>query len=171
MSGNDQRRETQGVDRWRIAASWQQHTSTNLFFLRFFIHHWFTFNDTLNNSSEHAFPHLSLSQVLKSFHSSQAICRPKAVLKYWDMFMSQAVKQITSLSHSAHYSLGLCLLQGMSYLHSSNIEVHGRLKSSNCVVDNRMVVKITDFGCHSILTPCRGETQRVCLLILWKTYI
>lgn len=48
--------------------------------------------------------------------------------------------------------------QGMSYLHSSNIEVHGRLKSTNCVVDNRMVVKITDFGCHTILRPVRGET-------------
>ncbi|GLD60467.1 heat-stable enterotoxin receptor-like protein [Lates japonicus] len=45
------------------------------------------------------------------------------------------------------------IAKGMSYLHSSNIEVHGRLKSTNCVVDNRMVVKITDFGCHTILKP------------------
>lgn len=48
------------------------------------------------------------------------------------------------------------MIQGMSYLHSSNIEVHGRLKSTNCVVDNRMVVKITDFGCHTILKPGRS---------------
>ncbi|XP_061894002.1 guanylyl cyclase C isoform X1 [Entelurus aequoreus] len=47
------------------------------------------------------------------------------------------------------------IAKGMSYLHSSNIEVHGRLKSTNCVVDNRMVVKITDFGCHTILKPGR----------------
>uniref|UniRef100_A0A8C7DU43 Guanylate cyclase n=1 Tax=Oncorhynchus kisutch TaxID=8019 RepID=A0A8C7DU43_ONCKI len=47
------------------------------------------------------------------------------------------------------------IAKGMSYLHSSNIEVHGRLKSSNCVVDNRMVVKITDFGCNTILNPCK----------------
>ncbi|KAG9279281.1 heat-stable enterotoxin receptor isoform X2 [Astyanax mexicanus] len=45
------------------------------------------------------------------------------------------------------------IAKGMSYLHSSNIEMHGRLKSTNCVVDNRMVVKITDFGCNTILTP------------------
>uniref|UniRef100_A0A3B3VU01 Guanylate cyclase n=1 Tax=Poecilia latipinna TaxID=48699 RepID=A0A3B3VU01_9TELE len=45
--------------------------------------------------------------------------------------------------------------KGMSYLHSSSIPVHGRLKSTNCVVDNRMVVKITDFGCHTILMPGR----------------
>ncbi|XP_076609016.1 guanylyl cyclase C [Chaetodon auriga] len=47
------------------------------------------------------------------------------------------------------------IAKGMSYLHSSNIGVHGRLKSTNCVVDNRMVVKITDFGCHTILRPGR----------------
>uniref|UniRef100_A0A663F6S0 Guanylate cyclase n=1 Tax=Aquila chrysaetos chrysaetos TaxID=223781 RepID=A0A663F6S0_AQUCH len=45
------------------------------------------------------------------------------------------------------------IAKGMSYLHSSKTEVHGRLKSTNCVVDNRMVVKITDFGCNSILPP------------------
>ncbi|XP_061158821.1 guanylyl cyclase C isoform X1 [Syngnathus typhle] len=47
------------------------------------------------------------------------------------------------------------IAKGMSYLHSSNIAVHGRLKSTNCVVDNRMVVKITDFGCHTLLRPGR----------------
>ncbi|XP_058414699.1 guanylyl cyclase C isoform X2 [Diceros bicornis minor] len=45
------------------------------------------------------------------------------------------------------------IAKGMSYLHSSKIEVHGRLKSTSCVVDSRMVVKITDFGCNSILPP------------------
>ncbi|XP_065418476.1 guanylyl cyclase C isoform X3 [Chrysemys picta bellii] len=45
------------------------------------------------------------------------------------------------------------IAKGMSYLHSSKTEVHGRLKSTNCVVDSRMVVKITDFGCNSILPP------------------
>ncbi|XP_023685582.1 guanylyl cyclase C-like isoform X2 [Paramormyrops kingsleyae] len=45
------------------------------------------------------------------------------------------------------------IAKGMSYLHSSSISVHGRLKSTNCVVDNRMVVKITDFGCNTILVP------------------
>ncbi|XP_047641714.1 guanylyl cyclase C [Phacochoerus africanus] len=45
------------------------------------------------------------------------------------------------------------IAKGMSYLHSSKTEVHGRLKSTNCVVDSRMVVKITDFGCNSILAP------------------
>ncbi|CAL1588766.1 unnamed protein product [Knipowitschia caucasica] len=47
------------------------------------------------------------------------------------------------------------IAKGMSYLHSSSVGAHGRLKSTNCVVDNRMVVKITDFGCHTILNPGR----------------
>ncbi|CAK6961716.1 guanylyl cyclase C [Scomber scombrus] len=47
------------------------------------------------------------------------------------------------------------IAKGMSYLHASDIQVHGRLKSTNCVVDNRMVVKITDFGCNTFLNPGR----------------
>lgn len=65
----------------------------------------------------------------------------------------------TSLTFSSPSS-PLCKssLQGMSYLHASDIQVHGRLKSTNCVMDNRMVVKITDFGCNSFLSPGKGET-------------
>lgn len=44
--------------------------------------------------------------------------------------------------------LSLCL-QGMVFLHNSVILSHGKLKSSNCVVDNRFVLKITDYGLSS----------------------
>ncbi|KAK6471513.1 heat-stable enterotoxin receptor [Huso huso] len=47
------------------------------------------------------------------------------------------------------------IAKGMSYLHSKT-EIHGRLKSTNCVVDSRMVVKITDFGCNSV-TPIKKD--------------
>ncbi|XP_071984061.1 guanylyl cyclase C isoform X2 [Engystomops pustulosus] len=53
------------------------------------------------------------------------------------------------------------IAKGMSYLHSSKVEVHGRLKSTNCVVDSRMVVKITDFICNSILSPKKEKIGRV----------
>ena len=38
------------------------------------------------------------------------------------------------------------MLQGMEYLHKTQIRSHGRLKSSNCVIDGRWVLKITDWG-------------------------
>ena len=41
----------------------------------------------------------------------------------------------------------------MHYLHNSVIGTHGNLKSSNCVVDSRFVLKITDFGLHSFREP------------------
>ncbi|XP_022087157.1 atrial natriuretic peptide receptor 1-like isoform X6 [Acanthaster planci] len=51
------------------------------------------------------------------------------------------------------YSLLYDIVKGMYYLHNSVIQTHGNLKSSNCVVDNRFVVKITDFGLHSFREP------------------
>ena len=38
----------------------------------------------------------------------------------------------------------------MAYLHSSDLRSHGNMKSSNCVVDSRFVLKITDFGLQSL---------------------
>lgn len=43
------------------------------------------------------------------------------------------------------------IIRGMMYLHESEIKSHGKLKSSNCVVDSRWVVKITDFGLTEFL--------------------
>nr|CDS31849.1 retinal guanylyl cyclase 2 [Hymenolepis microstoma] len=43
-------------------------------------------------------------------------------------------------------------LQGMEYLHNSNLGVHGRLKSSNCVISGRWALRITDFGIPRVFT-------------------
>uniref|UniRef100_A0A673ILW1 Guanylate cyclase n=1 Tax=Sinocyclocheilus rhinocerous TaxID=307959 RepID=A0A673ILW1_9TELE len=51
-------------------------------------------------------------------------------------------------------SLILDLIKGMKYLHNWNV-CHGRLKSRNCVVDGRFVLKITDYGYNEVL-----EAQR-----------
>ena len=36
----------------------------------------------------------------------------------------------------------------MSFLHNTRLGSHGHLKSSNCMVDNRWVCKVGDFGLH-----------------------
>ncbi|XP_066927600.1 speract receptor-like [Clytia hemisphaerica] len=38
------------------------------------------------------------------------------------------------------------IVKGMVYLHHSSLKSHGRLKSCNCIVDSRWLIKITDFG-------------------------
>ncbi|KAJ0062132.1 hypothetical protein NL108_015710, partial [Boleophthalmus pectinirostris] len=53
-------------------------------------------------------------------------------------------------------SLLMDLIRGMKYLHHRGI-VHGRLKSRNCVVDGRFVLKVTDYGFNALLL-----TQNIC---------
>uniref|UniRef100_A0AAV2J2J5 Guanylate cyclase n=1 Tax=Knipowitschia caucasica TaxID=637954 RepID=A0AAV2J2J5_KNICA len=47
-------------------------------------------------------------------------------------------------------SLLLDLIKGIKYLHHRDFP-HGRLKSRNCVVDGRFVLKITDYGFNELL--------------------
>lgn len=48
------------------------------------------------------------------------------------------------------YSIINDILAGLLYLHSSPIEFHGRLKSGNCLVSSRFVVKLSDYGLRSL---------------------
>uniref|UniRef100_A0A8C0GVM1 guanylate cyclase n=1 Tax=Chelonoidis abingdonii TaxID=106734 RepID=A0A8C0GVM1_CHEAB len=52
-------------------------------------------------------------------------------------------------------SLLIDLIKGMKYLHHRDV-VHGRLKSRNCVVDGRFVLKVTDHGFNELL-----EAQKI----------
>ena len=44
------------------------------------------------------------------------------------------------------YSLIWDLLSGLNYLHHSDLHLHGNLKSSNCLVDSRFVLRLSGFG-------------------------
>ena len=55
-----------------------------------------------------------------------------------------------SLDWNFKYSLINDILKGLRYLHTSDMRFHGNLKSSNCVVDSRFVLKLTDFGLHQL---------------------
>ncbi|XP_077977104.1 atrial natriuretic peptide receptor 1-like [Glandiceps talaboti] len=43
-------------------------------------------------------------------------------------------------------SFAIDIVSGMIYLHKSVLRTHGKLKSSNCLVDGRWLVKLSDYG-------------------------
>ncbi|KAM9312980.1 retinal guanylyl cyclase 1 [Gastrophryne carolinensis] len=60
-------------------------------------------------------------------------------------------------------SLLLDLIKGLKFLHHREI-AHGRLKSRNCVVDGRFVLKVTDYGINELheaqrLTPVEARAE------------
>ena len=40
----------------------------------------------------------------------------------------------------------ILIQQAMHFIHLSELKTHGNLKSSNCVVDSRFVLKVTDYS-------------------------
>uniref|UniRef100_A0A3Q4BHK4 Guanylate cyclase n=1 Tax=Mola mola TaxID=94237 RepID=A0A3Q4BHK4_MOLML len=67
-----------------------------------------------------------------------------------DLLLNEDVK----LDWMFKSSLLLDLIKGMKYLHHRGVS-HTRLKSRNCVVDGRFVLKVTDYGVNEVL-----EAQR-----------
>ncbi|XP_046354985.2 guanylate cyclase 32E-like [Haliotis rufescens] len=49
------------------------------------------------------------------------------------------------------------LIRGMTFIHDSRIVSHGNLKSSNCLVDSRWVLQITDFGLYSLFSSSQSS--------------
>uniref|UniRef100_UPI0037E71895 retinal guanylyl cyclase 2-like n=1 Tax=Semicossyphus pulcher TaxID=241346 RepID=UPI0037E71895 len=63
-------------------------------------------------------------------------------------------------------SLLMDLIKGMKYLHLRGLS-HGRLKSTNCLVDGRFVLKITDYGLPMILHSQNLNLQEDPQELLW----
>uniref|UniRef100_A0A8C2UWI3 Guanylate cyclase n=1 Tax=Chinchilla lanigera TaxID=34839 RepID=A0A8C2UWI3_CHILA len=65
------------------------------------------------------------------------------------------------------YSLTNDIVKGMLFLHNGVICSHGNLKSSNCVVDGRFVLKITDYGLESFRDPEPEQGHTLYAKKLW----
>ncbi|XP_077444446.1 retinal guanylyl cyclase 2-like isoform X3 [Stigmatopora argus] len=63
-------------------------------------------------------------------------------------------------------SLLMDLIKGMKYLHLRGLS-HGRLKSTNCLVDGRFVLKVTDYGIPMIVQSESLEVSQDAQELLW----
>ncbi|XP_059472836.1 atrial natriuretic peptide receptor 1 isoform X3 [Neocloeon triangulifer] len=72
---------------------------------------------------------------------------PKGSLK--DVLENEAI----TLDWNFRMSLIHDMVKGMCYIHGSELGVHGKLRSANCLIDGRFVLKISDFGLHTLTTP------------------
>lgn len=90
-------------------------------------------------------------------------CLPKVAYGFYGpkIFRQLANAHLTERGYPKPYMIQthdlICILQGMAFLHNSIIASHGSLKSSNCVVDSRFVLKITDYGLASFRSTAEPD--------------
>ncbi|XP_076352674.1 atrial natriuretic peptide receptor 1-like [Tachypleus tridentatus] len=65
------------------------------------------------------------------------------------------------------YSMISDVLEGMKYIHDSSLEYHGRLKSTNCVIHGRFIVKITDYGLKYVHEQIDVDTKTNPRSLFW----
>lgn len=57
-------------------------------------------------------------------------------------------------------SLVADIIRGMIYLHDSAMRYHGNLCTSNCLIDSRWVVKLSDFGLYAFKNGAELEPEK-----------
>lgn len=58
------------------------------------------------------------------------------------------------------------IANGLKYIHKSSLKVHGNLSSATCLVDNRMTVKISDYGFLNSLRDSINKSSTE--MLLWS---
>ncbi|XP_038045138.1 atrial natriuretic peptide receptor 1-like [Patiria miniata] len=82
-----------------------------------------------------------------------------------DILQNESIK----LDWLFKYSLISDIIKGVQYLHRSDFAVHGRLNSSNCLVDGRFVLKLVDFGLHTFRERV-VKSQNSCHAAMTKSF-
>ncbi|XP_006811282.1 atrial natriuretic peptide receptor 2-like, partial [Saccoglossus kowalevskii] len=92
---------------------------------------------------------------------------PKGSLQ--DILENESIK----LDWMFRYSLIFDIVKGMEFIHNSSMKTHANLKSSNCLVDSRFVLKVTDFGLHewkdAIVDFKSAVTHSEYYTLLWRS--
>lgn len=62
------------------------------------------------------------------------------------------------------------IIAGLVYLHSSQIGLHGRLKSANCLVNSRFQIKLSDYGLQSLFDQIDSHSDEEILMrkLVWR---
>ncbi|PKU29136.1 retinal guanylyl cyclase hypothetical protein [Limosa lapponica baueri] len=107
--------------------------------------------DSLTDANSVAADGRSLKSVTRSFSlKSAAATHETSNVALYEGDWVWLKKFETGAVHNLRQSSTSVLRKGIRYLHHRDF-AHGRLKSRNCVVDGRFVLKITDYGYNELL--------------------
>ncbi|CAF3681686.1 unnamed protein product [Rotaria sp. Silwood1] len=94
---------------------------------------------------------------------------PALVFEYGDRGSLEDIlkKEEIKLDWNFKWSMLNDLVRGMRYLSNSSIRCHGNLKSRNCIVDSRWVLKITDYRLNEMYALQNAPRQIDIADLLW----
>ncbi|KAL5005346.1 hypothetical protein ScPMuIL_018802 [Solemya velum] len=95
--------------------------------------------------------------------------RPALVNEYCSRGSLDDVLKNTDIKLDWDFKVSLItdLVRGIRYIHNSNLRWHGNLKSRNCVIDSRWVLKVTDFGISGFLDKMKAVLDIEAKDLLW----